>query len=170
MTKSKTINIKRLQHKATAKADKVKAIKRTKRRTKRQLKQIRKYLELKLQISQSSLHLQFATTFLIFILIFIYLLFDLLDHHFQTFTLKNLRVCEKHYSLQTTALNWAKTAVTQLTNPESTRFPRNPETRPDIFARDLHRSISVPIAPQLKESNRNSENNTKIDSFHVSLT
>jgi len=116
VTKSKTINIKRLQHKATAKADKVKAVKRTRRRTKRQLDQYRKYLELKPQISQSSFHLHFATTFLIFILIFIYLLFNRLDHHFRTFTFKNLWVCEKHYSLQTTALHWAKIAVTQCTD------------------------------------------------------
>jgi hypothetical protein len=85
-TKSKTINIKRPQHKATAKADKVKAIKRTKNKIKtkpeRQLDKIRKYQELTPQTSQSSFHLHLATSFIISILIFNYLLSDHLDHPF----------------------------------------------------------------------------------------
>jgi hypothetical protein len=67
------------------------------------------------------------------------------------------------------ALHWAKTAVTQLTTPESTRFSRNPGPRPDILAKDIHRNIFVPVTPQLKSQTRNSENNTEIDSFHIYL-
>jgi hypothetical protein len=55
MIKSKTIKIKRLQHNVTAKADKVKTIKRTKNemriKPEKQLDKIRKYLALTQQIS-----------------------------------------------------------------------------------------------------------------------
>ncbi len=157
----------------TVKADKVKAIKRTKNeiriKPERQLDKIRKYLALTQQILQFSFHLHLATAFIISILIFNYLLSDHFDHPFRTFTSKDFRACEKHYSLRMIALHWAKTAVTQLAIPESTRLPRNPETRPDILAEDLHRNILVPVTPQLKSRPRNSENNTQIDSFHIYL-
>ncbi len=132
-------------------------------------KEIRKYLALTQQILQFSFHLHLATAFIISIFIFNYLLSDHLGHHFRTFTFKDFRACEKLYSLQVVALHWAKTAVTQLAIPESTRLPRNPETQPDILAKDLHKNILVPVTPQLKSQTRNSENNTQIDSFHIRL-
>jgi hypothetical protein len=86
MTKSKTIKIKRLQHNVTAKADKVKAIKRTKNEIRikpvKQLDKIRKYLALTQQILRFSFHLHLATAFIISILIFNYLLSDHLGHPF----------------------------------------------------------------------------------------
>ncbi len=63
------------------------------------------------------------------------------------------------------ALHWAKTAATQLAIPESTRLPRNPETRLDILAKDLHRNTLVPVKLRSISRTRNSENNNQIDSF-----
>jgi hypothetical protein len=86
----------------TAKADEVKAIKRTRNeiriKPERQLEKIRKYLALTEPNLPFSFHLHLATAFTISILIFNYILSDHFDHHFQTFTFKDFRPCEKHYS------------------------------------------------------------------------
>ncbi len=116
-------------------------------------------------ILQFSFHLHLAAPFTISILISNYFLSGHFDHPFRTFTFKDFRACEKHCSLQMIPLHWAKTAATQLAIPESTRLPRNPETRPDTLAKDLHRNTLVPVTLQLISRPRNSENNTQIDSF-----
>jgi hypothetical protein len=120
----------------TAKADEVKAIRRTKNGIRKRLgKWLGKMTWPDLQVS-SPLH--FATTFtnsivifiyLIFtisILIFNYLLLDHLDHHFRTFTFGYFRVCEKHRTSRQTASLWAKSELTQLTTPDSTKSFRYP--------------------------------------------
>ncbi len=120
----------------TAKADEVKTLNRTKNESRIRLrKRLGRMIEPDLQVSP---HLHFTTAFIIPIVIFIYFLFDIsififnyllldhLDHHFQTFTFGNLRVCEQHYSSRKTASLWAKTAVTPLAIPESTRSLRDP--------------------------------------------
>jgi hypothetical protein len=169
MTDSKTKEVKRHQHKMTAKVDKVKAIKRAKTeiriKQEKQLEKVRKYLTLTEPISHFSFHLHPATAFTISILIFNYFLSYHFDHPFRTFTFPDFRACEKHCSLQMIAWHWAKTSAPQLAIPESTRLPRNPETRPDLFSKDLHRNTLVPVTLQLTSRPRNSENNTHIDSF-----
>ena len=169
MTDSRTKEVKRLWPNVTAKADKVKAIKRTKNeiriKPERQLDKIRKYLALTEPILQFSFHLHLAAAFAISFFILNYLLSDHFDHLFWTFTFNNFRACEKHCSLQMKALHWAKTAATQLAIPEPTRSPRNPETRPDILNKDLCRNTLIPVTLQLISRTRSSENNTQIDSF-----
>jgi hypothetical protein len=173
MTDSKTKEVKRHQPKVTAKADKVQAIKRAKNeiriKTEKQLDKVRKCLTLTEPISHFSFHLHLATAFTISILIFNYFLSYHFDHPFQTFTFPDFRACEKHCSLRMIAWHWAKTAAPQLTIPESTRLPRNPETRPDLLAKVLHRNILVPVTLQLTSQPRNSENNTQIDYIHTYL-
>jgi hypothetical protein len=128
---------------ATAKADEVKAIIRTKNEIRTRLGEwIDQMTEPDLEVS---FHLPCTTAFTISIVIFIYLTFtisififnylllDHLDHHFQTFTFGNFRVCEKHFVSRKTASLWAKTAVTQLVNPDSTRSFEDPEPRPYLL-------------------------------------
>jgi hypothetical protein len=169
MPDSKTKETKRFQHNATAKADKVEAIKRTKYeiriKPERQLDKFRKYLTLTKQILQVSSHLHLAAAFAISLLIFNYLLSDHFDHLFRTFTFNNFRACEMHCFLRMKASHWAKTAATQLAIPESTRSPRNPETRPDLLNKDICRNTLIPVTLQLISRTRSSENNTQIDSF-----
>jgi hypothetical protein len=173
MTDSKTKGTKRKEQNVTAKADKAEAIKRTKNEIKVELEsqqdKFRKYLALTEPILQFSVHLHLEAAFTISILFFNDILSDHFDHHFmypfRTFTLKDFRGCKKHFSLRTKALHLARTAATQPTIPESTRLPRNPETRPDVLAKDLHRNTLVPVTLQLTGQPRNSENNTQIDSF-----
>jgi hypothetical protein len=104
-------------------------------------------------------------TFTIPIFIFNYLLLDHLDHYFQTFNFGNFRVCEKHYDSRKTASLWAKTAVTQLANPDSTRSFRNPEPQPNVLTRNLYRNPLVLISLQSIGRPRNSENYTQTDAF-----
>jgi hypothetical protein len=82
---------------------------------------------------------------------------------FQTFTSRDFKDCEKHFSLQTKALHLAQKAKTHTTILESTRLPRNPETQPTIPAKDLHRNTLVPVTLQLLGQPRISENNPQID-------
>jgi hypothetical protein len=86
MTDSKTKEVKRLQHNVTAKADEVKAIKRSKNelrmKPEKQLDKIRKNLALTETKLQFLFHLHLAATFYISILIFNYLLSDHFDHPF----------------------------------------------------------------------------------------
>ncbi len=129
--KSDTTKIKTLQHKVTAKADRVKAIEGTRNgvriKPKRQLDKEVKHLTLTQQILRFSFHLHLATTFFTYIFIFIYLLSDQFDHSFQIFTFKDFRACEKYRSLRMKAVHWAKTVDTQLAIPEPTRLSRHPE-------------------------------------------
>jgi hypothetical protein len=156
---------------ATAKADEVKARNKIKIRLKKRLDQMTE------PDLQAAFHLPctsaFTTpigiliylTFTIPILIFNYLLLYHLDHHFQTFNCGNFWVCEKHYDSQKTASLWAKTTVTKLANPESTRSFGDPEPQPNILIRNLYRSTLVPISLQPKGRLRKSENYTQTDSF-----
>jgi hypothetical protein len=129
----------------------------------KQLDKIRKNLALKETKLQFSFHLHLAAAFYISILIFNYLLSDHFGHPFRTFTFKDFRACEKHRSLRTKASHWAKTAATQLAIPESTRLPRNPETRIDLLTKDLHGNTFVPVALRSIRRTRNSENNGEAD-------
>jgi hypothetical protein len=124
-----------VEAKVKAKADEVKAIRSTQTKYKMEIgKRLDKKLELDLP---ATLPLHFATTFnisvsicigIIFtILILIFNIFissfnpflsDLVDHHSQTFTLGNLRVCEMLFSSQKTALSQAETAVTASATPD----------------------------------------------------
>jgi hypothetical protein len=151
MTDSKTNKTKRTKQNVKVKADKAKAIKRPKNEIstelKRQQDKIRKFQALKDSILKFSFHLHLAATFIISILFFNSVLSDHFYHHFmypfQTFTSKDFKDCENHFSLQTKALHSAKTEKTHPAILESTRLPRNPETRPNILAKDLHRNTLV---------------------------
>jgi hypothetical protein len=78
---------------------------------------------------------------------------------------KDFKDYEKPVSKQTKALHSTKAAKTHPAILESTRLPRNPETRPNILTKDLHRNPSVPVRLQLKGRPRTSESNIQIDSF-----
>jgi hypothetical protein len=160
--------------KVTAKADEVKAIRKTQTEFRMEIgKQLDKMTGSDLQVT---LHLHFATaftisiliytciTFTIFILIFNPFLLDHFDHHFQTFTLGNLRVCEMHCSSQKTASSQAETAVTTFATPDSTRSFRVPETQPNLLYRNLYRNTLVPKHLRSLSGPRNPENNPYNDS------
>ncbi len=126
---------------------------------------------------RASSHLPFATTFSISIIFFIYavftisisifhyLLLDHLDHHLQTFTCGNIRVCEQHCPSQKTASFQAKTAVTPLATPDSTRPFRTPEPWPNMLYRDFYRNFPVPRHLRSLGRLRNPENDPQKDSF-----
>jgi hypothetical protein len=134
-----------VEAKVRAKADEVKAIRNTQTKFRMEIgMRLDKRLGLDLP---ATLPLHFATTFNISVLICIYIIFtililifnifisifnpfllDLFDHHFQTFTLGNLRVCEMLCSSQKTASSQAETAVTAFTTPDSIQSFRVPET------------------------------------------
>ncbi len=155
------------------KANKAKAINRLKNEIrielKRQQDKIRKFQPLKDAILKFSVHLHLAATFTISILFLNSIVLDHFDYHFvyplQTFLSKNFKDCEKHFFLQTKALHSAKTAKTHPAILESTRLHRNPGTRPNIHAKDLHGNTLVPVTLQLIGRPRTSEGNLQIDSF-----
>jgi len=134
----------------------------------KQLDKVRKCLPLTEPISHFSFHLHLTNAFTVSILIFNYFLSYLFDHHFRTFTFPDFWACEKHCSLWMIAWHWAKTASPQLAIPESIRLHRNPETRPDLLAKDLHRNTLVPVTLQLTSRPRNSEI-PELISFHTYL-
>jgi hypothetical protein len=107
----------------------------------------------------------FISIFNIFILITNPFFSDLSDHHFQTFSLGNLRVCEMLCASQKTASSQAKTAVTAFTTPDFIRSFRVPETRPNLIYRSLHKNTLVPKPLCLLGQTRNPENNLYNDSF-----
>jgi hypothetical protein len=166
----------------TAKADEVKAIRKTQTEFRMEIgKQLDKRIKPDLPVT---LPLHFATTFNVSILECIYVTFtifilifnifisifssflsDLFDHHFQTFTLGNLRVCEMLCSSQKTASSQAETAVTAPATPDSTRSFRVPETRPNILDRSLPRNTLVPKHLHSLGRSRNPENDLYNDSF-----
>ena len=125
----------------------------------------------------ASSHLPFTTAFTISIIILIYLVFtisififnylllDHLDHHFQTFICGNFRVCEQHCPSRKTALFQAKTAVTPLATPDSTRSFRTPEPQPNLLYRDFYRNFLVPRHLRSLGRLRNPENDPQKDSF-----
>ncbi len=173
MTDSKTKETKTTKQNVKVKADKAKAIKRPKNKIRTELKRqqdkIRKFQALKDSILKFSFHLHLTATFIISILLFNSVLSDHFYHHFmypsQPFTSKDFKDCEKPFSLQTKALHSAKTAKTHPAILESTRLPRNPETRPNILAKDLHRNTLVPVTLPLIGRPRISESNIQSDSF-----
>ncbi len=159
----------------TAKADDVKAGSRTKNESRIGLeKQLEKLIEPDLHTSS---HLPFATAFTISIIILIYsvftisififnyLLLDHLDHYFLTFACGNIRVCKQHCPSRKTASFQAKTAVTPLATPDSTRSFRTPEPRPNMLSRDFYRNFLVPRHLCSLGRLRNPENNPQKDSF-----
>ncbi len=130
------------------KADKVKAIKRPnteiRKEIKRQQAKIKELQALKNSILKVSFYLHFAAAFIISILFFKSISSAHFNCHFmypfQTFTFGDSEDCDKHFSLQTKALHSAKKAKTPIAILESTRLPRNPETRMTIPAQELHRN------------------------------
>jgi hypothetical protein len=167
MTDPKT---KRTKQNVKVKANKVKAINRLKdkirTRLKRQQDKIRKFQALKDSILKFSFHRHLTATFTISILFFNSVVLDHFDHHFvyplQTFTSTNFKDCEKHFILQTKALHSAKTEKTNPAILESTRLHGNPETRPNILAKDLHRNTLVSVTLQLIGRLRTSGSNIQI--------
>jgi hypothetical protein len=143
--------------KVTAKADKVKTIRKTQTEFRMEIgKQLDKNTGSDVPVT---LPLHFATTFnisvliricvtftifisifIILILIFNPLFSDLFDHHFQTFSLGNLRVYEMLCASQKTASSQAKTTVTAFATPDSIRSFRVPETRPNILYRNYNKT------------------------------
>jgi len=156
--------------KVTAKADEVKAIKKTQTEFRMEIgKQLDKRIGSDLPVT---LPLHFATTFNMSIIIGIcvtftifILIFNSFFHHFQTFTLGNLRVYEMLCSSQKTASSQAKTAETASATPDSIRSFRVPETRPNILYRNLHRNTLVPKHLRSLGRSRNPENDCYNDSF-----
>jgi len=98
-------------------------------------------------IVKFSFHRPFTATCTISNLTFNFIVLDHLDHHltypFRKFTFEDLKDCEKHFSTQMKALHWAKTEPTHPAILESTRLHGNPETRPNLLAKDLHRNTLV---------------------------
>jgi hypothetical protein len=156
--------------KVTAKADEVKAIKKTQTEFRMEIgKQLDKRIGSDLPVT---LPLHFATTFNMSIIIGIcvtftifILIFNSFFHHFQTFTLGNLRVYEMLCSSQRTASSQAKTAETASATPDSIPSFRVPETRPNILYRNLHRNTLVPKHLRSLGRSRNPENDCYNDSF-----
>jgi hypothetical protein len=161
--------------KVIAKADEVKALGKSQAEFRKEIgKQIDNRTRSDLQVT---LHLHFATTFAISILICICVTFtifililnpfslDHVDHYFQTFTLGNLRICETQCSPHRTASSQAKTAVTTIATPDSTRSFRVPETQPNIPYRNLPRDTLVSKHSRSLGRLRNPENDLYNDSF-----
>jgi hypothetical protein len=179
ITDSKTKETKRTRVKRSVKeswkvkADKAKAIKRLKTKIRKEIKRwqakIKEFQALKNSILKFSFYLHFAAAFIISILFFKSISSAHFNCHFmypfQTFTSGDFKDCNKHFSLQTKALHLAKKAKTPTAILESTRLPRNPETRLTIPTKDLHRNTLVPVTLQLLGQCRISENNPQIDSF-----
>jgi len=173
MIDSKTKESKRTKQKVKVKAEKAKAIKRPKSKIrielKRQQDKIRQFQALEDKILKYSFHLHLAAIFIISILLFNSVLLDHFDHHFMysfhTFTSKDFKDCGEHFSLQTKALQLARAARTSPAILGSMRLPRNPETRPNILTKDLHRNTLVPVELQQLGQPRTSESNIQIDSF-----
>ena len=82
---------------------------------------------------------------------------DPLDHHFQTFTIRDLSDCKMLCLSRQTASVQAKTSVKAFANPDSILPFKIPETRPDLRYRNLHRN---PLGPKhlLSGQARKSEN------------
>ncbi len=106
----------------------------------------------------------FILTFNIFISIFNSFVSDPLDHHFQTFTVRDLSDCKVLCLSQQTASVQAKTAVNAVANPDSIQLFKVPEMRPDPRYRNLHQN---PLVPKhlLSGRARKSENDLNNDSF-----
>jgi hypothetical protein len=141
----------------TAKADEVKAIEKT-------LKEFRVEKEKQLKVaSTGSLPPHFATMFNISSLICIHIIFtififtfnilismfnsfisDPLDHHFQTFTIRDLSDCKVLCLSRRTTSVQAKTTVNAFANPDPIQLFKVPETQPDPRYRKLHWNPLVP--------------------------
>jgi len=130
---------------------------------------VRKVQTLKNSILKFSFHWHLTATVTMYIPFFNFFVLDHFDHHciypFQSFTFKDFKDCEKHYSVQMKFLHSAKTAKTHPAILESTILPRTPETRPTELTRDLGRNILVPVTLPLIGQPRTSESNIQIDSF-----
>jgi hypothetical protein len=156
--------------KVTAKADEVKAIKKTQTEFRMEIgKQLDKRIGSDLPVT---LPLHFATTFNMSVIICIcvtftifILIFNPFFHHSQTCTLGNLRVYEMLCSSQKTASSQAKPAITASATPDSIRSFRVPETRPNILYRNLFRNTLVPKHLRSLGRSRNPENDLYNDSF-----
>ncbi len=89
---------------------------------------------------------------------------DPLDHHFQTFTIGDIRDCKMLCLSRQTAAVQAETLARTLASSDSTRLFKVPETRPDLRYRNLTRN---PLVPNhlLSGRVRKSETNLYHDSF-----
>jgi len=148
-------------------ANKVKAINNSKIESKIKPEgwqdKVREVQTLKDSILKFPSHQHLTVTCTISLFTFNFIVLDHLDHHFtypfRKFTLEDLKDCEKHFSLQSKALHWAKTEQTHPAIFESTRLHGNPETRPNLLTKDLHRntlvSVTLPLAGRLRTSESN---------------
>ncbi len=73
------------------------------------------------------------------------IVFDPLDHHFQTFTTGDLSDCKTLcLSQQTASVQAAETLIKTLANSDSRQLFKVPETRPDLHYRNLSQNLLVP--------------------------
>ncbi len=134
--------------KETARADEVETLNKTKNESRIRLgQQLAKMIKPDLQVSP---HLHFATTLTVSILTFNYILVDISDHRFPTFTFKNLSDREKPRTLQIRARFWAKIPAAKLAILELTKSPSNSENQLDLLAKNFHRNILIPITSRSK--------------------
>jgi hypothetical protein len=154
--------------KVTARGDEVKAIEKT-------LKEFRvekeKQVDTKIEAETSvTLPPHFATTFNIFIFIFIFntviSMFKpfVSDHYFQTFTIGDSSDCKVPCLSRQANSAQAKITVKALANPDSIRLFKVPGAPPDPRSRNLHRNRLVPKY-LLSGPARKSENDLYNDSF-----
>jgi hypothetical protein len=171
----------KIRTKMTAKVDEVKALERTGTRFRIDLeKQLNKKTGSELASTLPPhfttmfnrpvfVYLSIIFTFFIyknFISIFNSVVSDLLDHHFQTFTIGDFSDCKMLCLSQQTASVQAKTLVKALANPDSIRLFKVPETRPDLRYRNL--SWNPFVSNHLRSGRvRKSETNLYHDSFQL---
>ena len=153
--KLKTL-LKTAKAKMTARADEVKAIEKTLEEFRvGKEKQIDKKIETKASITlphpfATIFHISILTftificTFNIFIAIFNSLVADPLDHHSQTFTIRDLSDCKSRHLSQQTASTQADTVVKALANTDSIRSFKIPGNWPDVHYKSRTRNPLVP--------------------------
>jgi hypothetical protein len=86
----------------------------------------------------------FICTFNIFIAIFNSLVADPLDHHSQTFTIRDLSDCKSRHLSQQTASTQADTVVKTLANPDSIRPFKIPGNWSEVHYKSRSRNLLVP--------------------------
>jgi hypothetical protein len=93
------------------------------------------------------------------------IVYDLFDHHLQTFTTEDLSDCKTLcLPRQTASVQVAETLVKTLANSDSRQLFKVPETRPDSHYRNLSWNLLVP-SHQPSGRVRKSETNLYHDSF-----
>jgi hypothetical protein len=168
--------LKTVEAKILARADEVKAIKKTLDEFRvRKDKQIDKMIEAEASIT---LPPPFATTFNIFILTFTILIFTsnififnpfVSTYHVQTFTIGDFSDYKALYLLRPTNSAQTKATTKALASTDSIRFFKVPEKPPDLRYRNLHRNLLVPrylLSGQIRKS----ENDLLSQLIHIQLS